>query len=524
MLNKIRNELGIPYLRFGFAIASATVAMWIFHYWFDYLIITNQGVLSWHIAYHLCSVPMGALAYLGFLRKKNSFHVTISSGVLVYIFMGVSALIADPLIGIITFLLVGFFVGIVLAALFPLVATLVPSIEIRGFSMSSHHQLIAIVSIIGVLLSTALEMIGFFLFYLINGLVLLLLGLSVPSRDLEQVPPDIDLPIVHQIKNRELVPAYLVSLFLGFFFTSIYYSILDFLVKQTAIPDLRFIQVITFFLVIFIVASPLGKIADKIGRKVVILAGIYLQGIALVLTAVIPDLNLLTILVIITPLLAIGVEAGIFLGFLIISELTPETGRRTYSGITSIFFGCGMTLGLILSEAVQTGASQSPLTLNFVLLLMYFTYTLVVVLVKEPLPSRAEREWHSKIRELLVISKSGLPLFHHSFSVGGEEIDSALTSGALTGINQLIPEITRQDTRLKVVKQENFCVLFEHSSRITLALLAVEDLAILRKKMRSFLAEFELFFGKLIDQWMGDTIVFSPAERLVKTNFSYENT
>ena len=138
--------------------------------------------------------------------------------------------------------------------------------------------------------------------------------------------------------------------------------------------------------------------------------------------------------------------------------------------------------------------------------------------MKEPLPSKSELEWREKVEHVLVLSKSGLPLYSQPLQKQKLAADAALAGGAIVGISSITNEITRA-SHLKVIKQENYCIMLEEGAQVLLAVMATEELKTIRSKMMEFLMEFEDFFGELIQEWKGDTRVFMPTKRLVEKTF-----
>ena len=61
--------------------------------------------------------------------------------------------------------------------------------------------------------------------------------------------------------------------------------------------------------------------------------------------------------------------------------------------------------------------------------------------------------------------------------------------------------------------------MLEDGQEVMIAIMATEELKIIRKKMQDFVEEFEAFFGELIQEWIGDTRVFLPTKQLVSKHF-----
>ncbi len=133
-------------------------------------------------------------------------------------------------------------------------------------------------------------------------------------------------------------------------------------------------------------------------------------------------------------------------------------------------------------------------------------------------PPNAELEWHQKILEIIVIhSQKGLNLFDYSFGTVSGGTD--LIAGGLFGISSIIQEMTRSETKLKIIKQERANILLEHGTHVTIALISIEDLQILRKKLKHLIILFESLFKDILDDWKGDTSIFQPTKALIEEVF-----
>jgi len=134
------------------------------------------------------------------------------------------------------------------------------------------------------------------------------------------------------------------------------------------------------------------------------------------------------------------------------------------------------------------------------------------------IPPNAELEWHQKIIALLIInSQNGITLYDYSFGPALEESD--LIAGGLIGISSIIQEMTKSETKLKIIQQEQAIILLEHGVFVTIALISREDLQILRKKLNELIVKFELLFKAQLVNWTGNIEIFQPAKALVEETF-----
>ena len=108
-------------------------------------------------------------------------------------------------------------------------------------------------------------------------------------------------------------------------------------------------------------------------------------------------------------------------------------------------------------------------------------------------------KWQQKLQHLFVIMSGGICIYDYNFIL--QELDQDLVTGALTGVIQVIQEVTKKDSNLKVIQQENAVILLEYGKKFTFALLANEDLLVLRNKLEFFAKEFETFFEALLPNY-----------------------
>lgn len=127
-------------------------------------------------------------------------------------------------------------------------------------------------------------------------------------------------------------------------------------------------------------------------------------------------------------------------------------------------------------------------------------------------------KWYQKIQHLYVIMPSGICIYNYNFK--SIEQDQDLAASALTGISAIIQEITKSETRLKTIQQEQAILLLEYGENVTVALQTEENLSVLRNKLKIFTAEFETFFEDVFPIWIGDTNAFLPGKVLVDRIFS----
>ncbi|MFX1450026.1 MAG: hypothetical protein ACFFCM_04225 [Promethearchaeota archaeon] len=174
----------------------------------------------------------------------------------------------------------------------------------------------------------------------------------------------------------------------------------------------------------------------------------------------------------------------------------------------------------LASYTLPTEISQSILPLPMATLIVISSTCVIfgIGIYTLKIPPNAELEWHQKIIALFIIhAQKGINLYDYSFGPAIEE--SELIAGGLIGISSIIQEMTKSNTKLRVIKQEQANIILEHGESIVIALISKEDLQILRKKLNSLINKFESLFREQIQDWTGDVSIFRPTKALIEETF-----
>ncbi len=130
-----------------------------------------------------------------------------------------------------------------------------------------------------------------------------------------------------------------------------------------------------------------------------------------------------------------------------------------------------------------------------------------------------EIDWPHKLRDLFILSKGGMKLFHFSFTGGENYEDLDLISAGISGIKALIAEMIKSKDNLRVVDHQDLKLIFEYGDHVILVLLVSENLKIYRSKLATLRTQFENFFQDIFAKWDGDLDIFLPTKQLVKQTF-----
>ncbi|MFW9948416.1 MAG: hypothetical protein ACFFDX_16435 [Candidatus Odinarchaeota archaeon] len=220
-------------------------------------------------------------------------------------------------------------------------------------------------------------------------------------------------------------------------------------------------------------------------------------------------------------------------------DFSTERGNLKYRGsvngifISLMFLGIG--LGYLLYkmidvlynrfEDMQIFMPNIPNLLN--------SFVLVIVLVwmmagKDILVSK-EKDWAKSLKTLFVLSNSGVCLYNYDFVIkeqpqeeeeGECKFDEDLISGALTGIVTILSEITKSSKHIKKIDKEGNHLYFAFGKYHIAALITINDLPILHKKLDVFSREFENNFSEEIKNFKGNVRVFSSARFMIDRYFS----
>ena len=169
------------------------------------------------------------------------------------------------------------------------------------------------------------------------------------------------------------------------------------------------------------------------------------------------------------------------------------------------------------------GSSSAFFLLNGFILVALLVWMMAM---KEFLVSK-EKNWANTLKNIFVLNKHGVCLYHHSFEhkdlfkqEDQTELDEDLISGVLSGVISIISEITRSKKQLRQIQKEEATLLFSHGKYHIIALITSMDLPVLFKKLDEFSREFEHKFSKDLKNFKGNVQRFDPTKFLVVKYFS----
>ncbi|MHA1143724.1 MAG: hypothetical protein ACTSRW_03235 [Candidatus Helarchaeota archaeon] len=182
---------------------------------------------------------------------------------------------------------------------------------------------------------------------------------------------------------------------------------------------------------------------------------------------------------------------------------------------------------LLAQETVTLVVNTPPLSPLFlvIFLLVGIGVTLLGLLFAYRIRKKVrERHWERKIKHIyLFYKKTGAAIFDRR--VGGErEVDSSLVTSALLGISSIVSEITKSDKPLKSISHFDSKIIFSHGNHVTAAIMADEDLHVIRNQLNGYVNEFELCYTEDLKDWNGDIERFKLAGKILSQYFPLAET
>ena len=525
------DQFRILFTRKGLFATGTTIHggfLWIFHFVLAFSVLSEAELEPILILFSQVAVPAGSTFFLVWSSKHNQILNYLVSTLVLGLSLVALVLFRDPFLVVVFLVTTGFSIGNIFPMLYDFNSFLFSQPEYNGRQNSFGIFSTMLILIPGVIIiSTGIEALQ--ILFLVGLLTIFLLIFFI-SKNSVILPPRRN-PLRFYFRKKVFPSTVLLlCFFVGFFYTNAYYAVILMLktsekISQSYIyPESLYFFVFVLSLTILIASVPSGILSDKIGRRWSLLIGFYLVAIGFfiipILRSIMPGISEETLLLLIFPIITgVGLTFALWGGyFLAIFELAPKGYLTTHSGIAWVFLGLGWISGIITTDVLKAFLIDQPFLLPIVMIFAYFTATIVVIHQEEPLPPKAELEWRRKTEHILVLSKSGLPLFSQPLQKKELEADVALAGGAIIGISSIINEIT-QVSGVRVIKQPNYCIMMEEGSQIILAVMVTEELKTVRNKMLDFVVDFESFFEELLQDWRGELKVFSPTKRLVEKHF-----
>lgn len=129
------------------------------------------------------------------------------------------------------------------------------------------------------------------------------------------------------------------------------------------------------------------------------------------------------------------------------------------------------------------------------------------------------------IHRVWLINRAGICLLDRDYT--GLEVNKQLFSGFLTALNYLASQFHRS---LDSLSMGDLTIYYELEGELIIALAVDHDDndEEIRRKMREIREEFKLRYGKILDDWNGNLIIFDPFHKeidrilMLDWNFEYD--
>ncbi len=131
----------------------------------------------------------------------------------------------------------------------------------------------------------------------------------------------------------------------------------------------------------------------------------------------------------------------------------------------------------------------------------------------------SETNWFKRLHHLYLFLSNGICIYDEPFK-SETDVDSQLVSTGLTGISSLVKELTKSETKIKIVEQEEITIILEHGQYLSGALIAEENLITLRNKLVKLIQEVEAFFQEELENFTGEIDTFSKVRKFIPKIFS----
>ncbi len=331
-----------------------------------------------------------------------------------------------------------------------------------------------------------------------------------------------------QIINRSSVRAYLIShffvyLMLGIAFTSI--SQIGEVRFPSSFINLPFFgtyqidQTKLFWILVFLgdllFVIPMGLLSDSIGRKNLIVVGVY----GIVIAALIVGLSDSSIGFYFSAFL-IGASFSTMhpsLDSAVVADLSPLDSVGRYIALNFIFLLQGVAIGLLIGMFIILPGDTGTIS-----------YVLIGIAVLSLFPLFFVADSYEPLDiYLLLVTTSGMCMFNYDFNRPDQskitEKDLTLVAGALSAISSFFESLDEAHAVLDLVRHGRvFTVqskVGSNGKELVGTIFANKIDPELQSNLETFLARFCVTFHEEINDWIGQMTTFDPAVAIAEDVF-----
>jgi len=127
--------------------------------------------------------------------------------------------------------------------------------------------------------------------------------------------------------------------------------------------------------------------------------------------------------------------------------------------------------------------------------------------------------WKAKLREIFIVSPTGLCVYAYSFEQNRSIKDSDLIAGGFSGIQSLLSEIIHTSESLQLIDYQNVKIMLEQGKSFMVILIIKEESSFIRYKLKLFTQEFYEFFKDAFEIWQNNVDIFKPTGTLIQRIF-----
>lgn len=135
----------------------------------------------------------------------------------------------------------------------------------------------------------------------------------------------------------------------------------------------------------------------------------------------------------------------------------------------------------------------------------------------------SDLNWKEKMRELFIISHTGIGLYAFSFEKNCLLKESDLIAGGFSGIKLILEEMLKTNEHLKLIDYQKVKIMLEQGEMAMFILIIREDSAYLRQKLKLLSDEFHIFYKDALRNWTGDMAIFKPLQEIIQRIFELKN-
>lgn len=138
-------------------------------------------------------------------------------------------------------------------------------------------------------------------------------------------------------------------------------------------------------------------------------------------------------------------------------------------------------------------------------------------------PSLSDLNWKRKLEHFFVMSKGGVCQLQTHFFHEHDDEDSMsehLISSALASVNIMLQELTEAELYgFSVIKKKGKIVSIYSSKYVNGVIISTEEIDAIKFYLEKFIKQYEAIYQNVLENWDGNSEVFSPMKNLVNEMF-----